>query len=334
MRIASLADDLTGALEIGANFARHSLASVVLATAPGKGCLEIPVIDTETRHLPPSEAAAVVARLTARLLAAGTELLYKKTDSTLRGNIGPELDALASAAHARVLYAPAYPALGRTVRAGRLYVDGVPLEQTAFARDPLNPITSSEIARIVSAAVTVFDGETEEDIGKVAGEILRQAPPRLAAGPAALAHALAGHLGGPPASIQWPVLGTALLVNGSLHPVSGEQMRRANEAGFAGWRTFNGLLQGDGIERAESAGRQIASEIDGSGLDALIVFGGDTAWGAWKAMGFPPIRPLGEILPGVPVSRIQRRTGPLWLVTKAGGFGPPDLLCRLHELVG
>jgi uncharacterized protein YgbK (DUF1537 family) len=63
---------------------------------------------------------------------------------------------------------------------------------------------------------------------------------------------------------------------------------------------------------------------------ALIVFGGDTAFGILDALGRPAIHPVLEILPGVPLSR----TGGLFLVTKAGGFGPPDVLVRIREIMG
>ena len=63
------------------------------------------------------------------------ELIYKKTDSTLRGNIAAELRALADLFPTwRIGYAPAYPALGRTVKNGVLYVDDVPVSETAVRR--------------------------------------------------------------------------------------------------------------------------------------------------------------------------------------------------------
>lgn len=86
-----------------------------------------------------------------------------------------------------MIYAPAYPALGRAVRQGRLYVNGVPVEETEFARDPLNPIHASDIPRVLAAqgAVPVFadsvelaerlapgiyvcDGESTADVDRVA----------------------------------------------------------------------------------------------------------------------------------------------------------------------
>ena len=64
-------------------------------------------------------------------------------------------------------------------------------------------------------------------------------------------------------------------------------------------------------------------------LDALCIFGGDTAHGILKAIGNPPLRPLGEIVPGVPLSRVTGRD--LILITKAGGFGPVDVLPAIRR---
>lgn len=129
-----LADDLTGALECGVLI--EGAVVTLLAPAPA----EAAVVDTDTRHVPPAQALETVRRLTEQFPA---EMIYKKTDSTLRGNIGAELAALPAG---RIHYAPAYPRLGRTVRGGRLYVDGVPVEQTAFAHDPREPIEEGDVA--------------------------------------------------------------------------------------------------------------------------------------------------------------------------------------------
>jgi uncharacterized protein YgbK (DUF1537 family) len=130
-RILVLADDLTGALEAGAKFAGQGIRTLVsteLSLRP-KGCDEsigVLVIDAETRHLPAAEAGQRVWELAHAAGEQGFRYLYKKTDSTLRGNIASELGALAEAfPGSALLYAPAYPRMGRTVKRGMLYVHGV-----------------------------------------------------------------------------------------------------------------------------------------------------------------------------------------------------------------
>ncbi|HZT31537.1 MAG TPA: four-carbon acid sugar kinase family protein [Bryobacteraceae bacterium] len=359
MQILALADDLTGALEIGAKFAARGIRSrVTLGRRLDFGrALGLLVINTETRHVPPEQAYARVRTLARAARRRGIRRLYKKTDSTLRGHIGWELAALL-AAHPRghVIYAPAYPALGRAVRQGRLYVNGVPVEETEFARDPLNPIHASDIPRVLAAqgAVPVFadsgelaerlapgiyvcDGESTADVDRVAERLARQPSGWLAAGPAALAEAIAERLRpGAVARPAWPVVRTCLIVNGSLHPVSLAQVRYAAERGCAGGSGWDLLPLPEaaglsGQAYAARLGEAVRAAIQARLPDALVIFGGDTAAAILRALGCTALRPVGELLPGVPLARLERRA--LWLISKAGGFGPPDVLCALRNLL-
>src|SRR5207253_1405487 len=162
MRILALADDMTGALEAGAKFRASGIETMVLTKPAPSGLAPTVVVDTETRRLAPAAAAARVKQFVAD--APGASLIYKKTDSTLRGNIAAELRALADLyPDWRIGYAPAYPALGRTVRGGILYVDSIPVDRTAFGQDALNPICSSSVAEMLGPglACRIFDGETD-----------------------------------------------------------------------------------------------------------------------------------------------------------------------------
>ncbi len=332
MDVLALADDLTGAIEAGAQFAAAGAQAVVTIASAECGSNAAPqvlVIDTESRHLPPEEAAARVYEPAHTALLDGIRMVYKKTDSTLRGNIGAELGALVRAGSgAPLVYAPAYPRMGRTVRGGRLYVEGMPVECTAFARDPLDPVRESRIARVLAAQtdapIDVWDGETEGEIEAAAQAAL---PRRMAAGPAALAGALARLLYGyqSPDGIRWPRLRSALVVNGSLHPASSRQVAHA----------VSHSRPGDGWTILPTpAPSAVCAALERSRPDALIIFGGDTAFGILGALGHPSIHPIGELLPGVPLSRIAHAGRELWLITKAGGFGPPDVLTRIREMIG
>jgi uncharacterized protein YgbK (DUF1537 family) len=65
------------------------------------------------------------------------------------------------------------------------------------------------------------------------------------------------------------------------------------------------------------------------------VFGGDTAYAILDAFGITDLRPIGEVLEGVPISAMPRMPaglkgdGPFYLISKAGGFGPVDVLCQV-----
>ena len=304
MRLLALADDLTGALEVGAKLG----APVRLFGPPLETLMpEVLVINTESRHLDPAHAAQRVRDTVAQYRP---ELIFKKTDSTLRGNIGPELGALGDS----VIFVPAYPELGRIVRGGHLYVDGQPLHQTPFAHDPHHPARSSSVAQLLgehAAAIRIHDAGTEAEVERIVLDALTRSPAPVLCGPANVAGYLGRALGLVPAGRGWRKATRCLVVNGSLHRRSAEQMEYGLRQHWPGWSFIP-----EGYRATLPAA-----------LDTLIVFGGDTAFAILEAIGWSQLMPLGEIAPGVPVSR----TGDLQLVTKAGGFGPVDVLTTIKE---
>jgi uncharacterized protein YgbK (DUF1537 family) len=348
-----LADDLTGALETGAKFAARGVDTTVTAWG-GQSDTSSPVlvIDTETRHLTASEAAH---RISSAAAAHDARLIYKKTDSTLRGNIGAELGALLAAfPQSPLIYAPAYPAMGRIVQEGHLYIHGALAHETIFAKDTLNPVSDSDIARVLhsqtqapifstriaelknptAGAIYILDGESDSDIADTARMLMTSATRWLAAGPAAFAEAIAQRIDLPRnAVLPWPAIGSCLVINGSRHELSSRQVCHAEKLG---WRVadVNSIPGSEWVildvsGRAETMGVIVRDAMTRVKLDALVIFGGDTAYGILKAIGNPPLRPLGEIVPGVPLSQVTGRD--LVLITKAGGFGPADVLSAVRR---
>jgi uncharacterized protein YgbK (DUF1537 family) len=66
-------------------------------------------------------------------------------------------------------------------------------------------------------------------------------------------------------------------------------------------------------------------------VEALVATGGDTAVAILRALDQPVVRVMGDLLPGIPYGRIAAAGRPLWLVTKAGGFGTRDTLVEIVE---
>lgn len=151
--IFAVADDLTGAAEIAALGHRFGLPSMVVT-----GPVAIPtgpklvVCDTDSRLAAPEKAARAVRQAAAQPAAHPGAALYKKVDSVLRGNVLAEIEAMAAAANRpRVLLVPANPAFGRTIRDGCYFIDGTPIHQTDFARDPHHPAMSPRVADLLGA---------------------------------------------------------------------------------------------------------------------------------------------------------------------------------------
>jgi uncharacterized protein YgbK (DUF1537 family) len=225
-----LADDLTGAADSAIAFARRRLAArVVWGDARPEDHLEASALayDVATRELDGALAARRHGEALHRLLQPGTSL-FKKIDSTLRGHPAEEIAAmldvmLARVPKLRVVLAPSFPATGRAVRDGQVWVHGVPLPLTEYwppKRDaalanlvglleaaglPAHsvPLTTVRGDRAVlratfakgvapgRTAVAVCDAVTDHDLERIAEAGLDGDDPVFFIGSAGLAHALA-----------------------------------------------------------------------------------------------------------------------------------------------
>jgi uncharacterized protein YgbK (DUF1537 family) len=357
-----LADDLSGALEASAPFRRAGWRVVVPigppeALAPAEDAVF--ALSTESRNLPPDEAAAAIGRALASPLARRGRLLYKKIDSTLRGALGAEIEALRGAFPGRrVYFCPANPAAGRIVRDGRLLVQGVPLEQTEFARDPLAPARGGTLAEVLSQqgvpgdAVVCCEAETLTDVRHAVSAALAERPPALLVGSGALGAALAERSPGCAAPAVLPRVDRALIVCGSRHPASHAQLEHLARSGIAPIVELDsgGEAPADlariALARSRSPvvavrfgaatcdaeprvlTRWIASlvaDLARAGLlDPLLVTGGETAAAVCARLGGRSLEILTEFAPGVVATQLARSGAPdLPVVIKPGGFGGP-----------
>lgn len=276
-----IADDLTGAMDTGVQFAKSGLETVVMLAEGEPPPAEMVVVSTDSRDIPPRDAYWRVRRA-ARLLA--DRAIYKKIDSTLRGNLGPELDGVMDElglTHA--LVAPAFPANGRTTMGGYHLVHGVPLSASSFANDPLWPASESHLPTLLarqtarsvghlplatieegieavlealsaqSAAVVAADATTADHLHTLAVAVARLEG-WLPCGSAGLAGQWPRALGveRPAAELRWTAeTAPALVVAGSRNSATAEQLRRAAAEGHLA------LLcpSGDGSDSAEVVAR-------------------------------------------------------------------------------
>jgi uncharacterized protein YgbK (DUF1537 family) len=153
--IAIIADDYTGAGDAGIHFARFGRKVELLLHADALGRQAEDGIDvaitTESRFLEDAAAAAKVRDVAKRVLDAGYRRLFKKIDSTMRGNPGAEIEAALSATgQAAALVCTAMPRTGRTCMGGIIHIDGVPLHLTGIGRDPFHPLASSKVADLIA----------------------------------------------------------------------------------------------------------------------------------------------------------------------------------------
>jgi uncharacterized protein YgbK (DUF1537 family) len=268
-KILIIADDLTGAADCGVVFAERGMKAIVVLSRPGetsayRGLLpspEVLSVDADTRGLGPEHAAEAVARLVDAYANSdgGDGLLFKKVDSTLRGNVAAELAGVLGARRANagaregvaILLAPAFPAHGRTTVGGRQMVHGRPLPETGMGSDSAagigamlsearlsfgvigleivragaDPLMSSVLRIANQADVVVCDAETEDDLRAIANAGMGLGPRTIWAGSAGLARHIPDAAGWardpePKRLERLQIHGPTLLVVGSAAAVS------------------------------------------------------------------------------------------------------------------
>jgi 4-hydroxythreonine-4-phosphate dehydrogenase len=138
-RFLILGDDLSGTADCAVKFMQRDWSSLIclqvaatLRVADRAKDVEVLAIDTDTRRASPANAASVVSQ--AWYAHGAGRQLFKKIDSTLRGNFAAEVAALVGPAGMAIV-APALPAANRTTRNGRLYLHDVPVEETEVWRN-------------------------------------------------------------------------------------------------------------------------------------------------------------------------------------------------------
>lgn len=157
IKLVAIADDLTGANDTALQFAKRNIKSCVKIKF-GENDFEkdkdVVVIDSDSRDLNAEEAYNKVKKICETIKKYDINCVYKKIDSTLRGNIGAEIKAIDDVFQPKlVLIVPAYPVNQRITIGGYHLLDGVPLELTEIANAPKTPVKESYIPDILSEQV-------------------------------------------------------------------------------------------------------------------------------------------------------------------------------------
>lgn len=291
--IGVIADDLTGANATGVLLTRNGYptASLTELRWPEGGLDDYPciVIATESRAAPADEARRRVMTAARLLLDHEHRPMAKRIDSTLRGNVGPEVEAVLEALGpgSVAVVTGAFPASGRTARDGIHYVHGVPLAETEVRNDPLCPVTESHVptlvrsqtrlpvdllplARVRAGADAVAetirslaeqgvrilcaDAETDEDIRALGQGMARSGVTCVAADPGPLTAAFV-------AASAPPVRGRVLVVAGSVTDLTRRQMNHLEAEMGARLITVDARSLGAGGAAAEAEVRRVVDEL-------------------------------------------------------------------------
>ncbi|MBU8788711.1 four-carbon acid sugar kinase family protein [Bacillus glycinifermentans] len=154
MKIGVIADDLTGGNGTGVKLTKlgYNVATMVFyENLPSSKEINGVIIDTDSRYAKEDIAHRRVKTAAANLKKWETDIVCKRIDSTVRGNIGVELDALLHelGEESIAVVIPAYPDSGRIVSGGYLLIHGVPVQLSDVGKDPVKPVTESHVPKLV-----------------------------------------------------------------------------------------------------------------------------------------------------------------------------------------
>jgi uncharacterized protein YgbK (DUF1537 family) len=184
MLLGCIGDDFTGSSDLANTLAKGGMRTVQYNGVPATDAdasVEAGVVALKTRTIPAEEAVKQSLAALEWLRRQGCrQYLFKfcsTFDSTPEGNIGPVLDALSEALGApHAIVCPAFPATGRSIYQGHLFVNDRLLSESGMEKHPLTPMTDPDLRRWLAR-------QTAQGIGHVPYDI-------VAEGSAAIRHAL------------------------------------------------------------------------------------------------------------------------------------------------
>ncbi len=164
MLLGCIADDFTGATDLANNLVRNGMRvvqTIGIPEQPGAGFTDTDavVVALKSRTIDPDDAIRQSLAALDWLQQAGCEQFYFKYcstfDSTDKGNIGPVTDALMNALNTDFTIAcPAFPATGRTIFRGHLFVNDELLSDSSMRHHPLTPMTESNLVKVLQKQTT------------------------------------------------------------------------------------------------------------------------------------------------------------------------------------
>lgn len=209
-KILLIADDYTGANDTGIKIAERGYEVEISLKTDEVIDSDICVIDTESRNISGNDARKIINKTLTSINNLDDYLfIYKKVDSTLRGNIKEECEEIIKYYKPEiVIFNPAYPVLGRKVIEGIHFVNDLRLKETEFASDPEKPVEEDDIRKIfdntsyhhsleevrnglnIEEGVNTFDTELDSDLAEIAKKCLDLNKKILYIGSAGLCDAL------------------------------------------------------------------------------------------------------------------------------------------------
>ena len=382
-----IADDLTGASDSAVQFARRGWNALLVLdtvrlkpdTTPDKYVVsgfsrtvtdhQVFAITTDARALDNASAESLTTDALLQLLDARVDRLYLKIDSTMRGSVPGQISGALEGWRtkypaASAVVCPAYPRMGRTVVANQVQVHGQPIELSSIGRDPVTPVTASDLAVLIPgslrvaperisqrpAPVVTVDATSNDDLAKIASAIAAAGPSVIPVGSGGLAETMAATWSdavrsvrrakareyrasdGGQADHRLPKNPRILILVTSLNPVSLAQVDRLAGAFPDVVFLLPPTERVGNTSVAERLAEKFARRFERERWDVLGFIGGDGARAALRRLDASALRIVDAILEGIPLGIVVGgHADGTPIFTKAGGFGAEDALVRVVE---
>ena len=320
MKIGVIADDFTGASDIALTLAEGGLRTAQYVGIPDRDVnVEAGVVALKSRTIPVDDAIRQSLKACEWLISQGAEQIILKVcstfDSTDAGNIGQVAEALAQRIDAKqVMVCPAFPANGRSVYMGHLFVGDVLLNESGMQDHPLTPMTDPDLRRVLArqtgwpvahiphATVTkgataivgafadaptmhVVDAISDDDlhaIGKAA------AGRKLLVGGSGIAIGLPANFGRTPTRPSWdPVAGPGVVLSGSCSRATRGQVALYRQSAPSREITAAEVMSGsiDAATLADWAVEQDGAPLIYSSADPAVVAEAQNSFGREAVAG-------------------------------------------------
>lgn len=251
-KLLVVADDLTGANDTGVMFAESGFATILETNIDSLDKIDISKGDIFSVSTDSRAIGAKAEHKTYQVIRQGIgkeiNQLYLKIDSTMRGSVHYQIKGALKAwknlyHNAKAVICSAYPAMGRTIENGHLYVNGIPVNETPSGKDAICPVDSSYLPDLLPEAIhlqcltigeliskinstdseqIIIDAKTEDDLSIIAHVINQLGNHIIPVGSAGLAAHLKKHQ--KQVVTKETDLGRALILVTSIHETSQTQV--------------------------------------------------------------------------------------------------------------
>jgi D-threonate/D-erythronate kinase len=311
---AVVSDDLTGGMDAGVQLTKKGYTVNVILDVDATDKIlktgDIAIFDIESRYADSEEASDKVTKVLSLMDSYGLTLCYKKIDSTLRGNLGKEMEVILDKNdNLTIAFVPALPYNGRTTFNSRQYIYDIPVTRYDISKDPIKPVPTSFIPDLLKkqtdkkiscikledvragsgklpdiikgcrdkgARIVVFDTETDSDLYTIAQGIANSSMEVLPVGSAGLFPATFSDAF--PPSVKKPVQineGPLLIMSSSSAKATKQQITYARKHGVKTVTVnIENMLGGNDAYKSEVD--KTISEVCGhfdKGYNVLVDFG-------------------------------------------------------------